>query len=177
MAWTAPMTAVDNTPFYAVEFNTHVRDNLLETAPAKATGEGNLFVSTGTNTISERVPSGAFVAAEQITNQTGYSELFSVGPNVTVETGSAALVILGCNMGNSLTNVSSYMSFTVGLFSASDQRAVGKTSQTVAEIRSSYSNYVWISGLTPGTNTFSARYRVTGGVGSFGNRSLIVLPL
>lgn len=37
MAWTAPMTASANGTLTAAQFNTHVRDNLLETETAKAT--------------------------------------------------------------------------------------------------------------------------------------------
>ena len=34
MAWTAPMTAVSGSVLTAAQWNTNVRDNLLETAPA-----------------------------------------------------------------------------------------------------------------------------------------------
>lgn len=37
MAWTAPLTAALNGTLTAAQFNTHVRDNLLETEAAKAT--------------------------------------------------------------------------------------------------------------------------------------------
>ena len=66
MAWTAPMTAVANAVFTAAQFNTHVRDNLLETAPAKATTTGGYFVATGTNTIVQRVASVASNASSTV---------------------------------------------------------------------------------------------------------------
>ncbi|GII42264.1 hypothetical protein [Planotetraspora phitsanulokensis] len=47
MAWSAPMTAVANSIFTTAAFNQYVRDNLLETAPAKATTGSRLIVTTG----------------------------------------------------------------------------------------------------------------------------------
>lgn len=52
MAWTAPGTAVGNTLLTAAFWNTHVRDNMLETAPAKATQAGQIFHATGPNVIA-----------------------------------------------------------------------------------------------------------------------------
>lgn len=49
------MTAVSGAAFTAAQFNTHVRDNLLETAPAKATTANGLFVATGLHSIEEQV--------------------------------------------------------------------------------------------------------------------------
>jgi hypothetical protein len=34
-----------------------------------------------------------------------------------------------------------------------------------------------VTGLAPGSTTFTAKYRVTAGEGSFGMRSIIVVPL
>src|SRR5690606_12967068 len=44
MAWSAPMTAVSGSVFTAAQFNQFVRDNLNETAPARATTAGAHFV-------------------------------------------------------------------------------------------------------------------------------------
>lgn len=51
MAWTAPRTWTTGEVVTASHMNTHVRDNLLETAPAKATTAGDLFVGTGANAL------------------------------------------------------------------------------------------------------------------------------
>lgn len=178
MAWTAPMTAVDNTPFFAAEFNTHVRDNLLETAPAKANTVGSFFVSVGANEIAERAPATDIVATSEGTPSTTFTDLATPGPSVTLETGTAALVIIGCSLGNDTTNVSTYMSFEAPGYAASGVlRTVGKTSQTAANMRLHASNYIWLDALTAGSNTFTAKYRVTGGVGTFANRTLTVIPL
>ena len=55
MAWSAPMTAVSGSVLTAAQFNTYVRDNLNETAPAKATAAGQIFVSTAANAIAARL--------------------------------------------------------------------------------------------------------------------------
>lgn len=48
------MTAVTNATFAAAEFNTHVRDNLNETAPAKATVTNRLIITNGANAVREQ---------------------------------------------------------------------------------------------------------------------------
>ena len=35
----------------------------------------------------------------------------------------------------------------------------------------------YVTGLTPGSTTFTAKYDVTGGTGTFANRSIVVVPL
>lgn len=52
MAWTAPRTWVTSEVVSATIMNAHVRDNLLETAPAKASAKGDLFAATTANAIS-----------------------------------------------------------------------------------------------------------------------------
>ncbi len=51
MAWTTPKTYT-GVPLTSAEMNTYQRDNLLETAPAKATAADELFESTGANAIA-----------------------------------------------------------------------------------------------------------------------------
>lgn len=52
MAWTAPRTWVTDEIPGASEMNTHVRDNMNETAPAKVTTKGDLTPATGANAIA-----------------------------------------------------------------------------------------------------------------------------
>ncbi len=52
MAWTAPRPWVAAETLTAALLNTHVRDNLLEAAPAKVTTKGDLTVATAANSIS-----------------------------------------------------------------------------------------------------------------------------
>lgn len=52
MAWTAARTWVAGETVSASIMNTHVRDNLLETVPAKATAAGQIPYSTGGSAIA-----------------------------------------------------------------------------------------------------------------------------
>ena len=78
MAWTAPMTAASNATFTAAEFNAHIRDNLLETEPAKATTNDSYFVTTGANAIAQRSPGSDVINTMQTTTSTSYTNLSSV---------------------------------------------------------------------------------------------------
>lgn len=51
MAWTAPRTWTTGELVTAAIMNTHVRDNELETAPAKAAANLELFEATGANAL------------------------------------------------------------------------------------------------------------------------------
>ena len=52
MAWTAPRTWVTAEVVTAALLNTHVRDNLLQTAPALVTTKGDLVGGTAANTLN-----------------------------------------------------------------------------------------------------------------------------
>lgn len=52
MAWTAPRTFVTGEVLTAAIFNTHLRDNLLMTAPALVTTKGDIVAATGANALS-----------------------------------------------------------------------------------------------------------------------------
>ena len=54
MVWSAPATWTVGQVVTAANLNTHLRDNLLETAPAKVTTDGDIVVATGANAL-ERV--------------------------------------------------------------------------------------------------------------------------
>ncbi|CAB4166843.1 hypothetical protein UFOVP848_1, partial [uncultured Caudovirales phage] len=58
MSWTTPRTWTPGEVLTASLLNTHVRDNLLETAAAKATNAGDTFYATAANALS-RLAAGA----------------------------------------------------------------------------------------------------------------------
>lgn len=179
MTWTTPMTAVANTTFTAAQFNTHVRDNLLETAVAKATAAGRIYVSTGANALAERVISQATVATGQNTTSTSYTDLATAGPAVTVTTGARALTFINTEVENSSTSVLSAASVAVSgatTDAASDARWAMEESKTTSLGCRAVSVHLF-DALTPGSNTFTMRYRVSGGTGSFTNRHIVVMAL
>lgn len=179
MAWTAPMTAVASSVFTAAQFNTFVRDNLLETAPAKATTSGSLFVGTGVNTIAERIPAKQRVGTSETTGSTSYTDLATAGPTVTVTTGTDALVLTTCTVADSASGTNTYSSYAISgatTVAATDDRSIFMTTAAANQgMRASVAYFE--DALTPGSNTFTAKYRVISGTGTFGNRMLTVIPL
>ncbi len=64
MAWTNPRTWVAAEIVSASNMNTHVRDNMDETAPAKAANNLELFEATGANALQAlNYPRRVLVAA------------------------------------------------------------------------------------------------------------------
>lgn len=179
MAWTAPMTFTANSVLTAAQLNTHLRDNLMETAPAKATQSGSIFVGTGPNSIAERVLATARVSAAETTSSTSYTNVSTAGPSVTVTTGVQALIFVGCYLQNSSANVGTAMSWEISgatTRAALDLTAISNDGAPANQpIRAS--NHDLMTGLTPGVNTFTAKYRVAAGTGTFGDRIITVIPL
>lgn len=178
MSWTAPMTAVANSVFSAAQFNQYVRDNLNETAPAKATGPGQFFVSTAANAIAARQLSSAVVATSQATTSTTFADLATAGPTVSVSTGPRALVLFATNVSNSLSNSASAASVAV---TGASSIAAGAAWRILTDGLTA-SNILRISGmhlfttLVTGTNTFTMKYTAGSGQATFSDRELVVLP-
>lgn len=179
MAWTAPMTAVANATFTAAQFNTHVRDNLNETAPAKATAVNQFFVATAANAIAARRAENATVATTETTSSTSYTDLATSGPAVTATTGTAAVVVLTADVANSTVNAGGYMSVDVSgatTIAGNDIRALRLVSD-VASNRNRASAMARVT-VTAGSNTFTAKYKTTGsGTATFRDRDILVIPL
>lgn len=177
MAWSAPMTAVSNSVFTASQFNTFIRDNLNETAPAKATTSGAHFAVSGTNEISERISTAAAILTSETTASTSFVNLATVGPEVTVTTGPAALVFVhgSCeNTGSGASRMAYEVSGATSI-AAADNRGISAFG--VAGAGSMATGVALHTDLTPGSNTFTAKYRVSSGTGTFVSRRLIVYPL
>jgi hypothetical protein len=179
MTWTAPMTAVSGAVFTAAQFNTFVRDNLAEQSPAKAASASGYFAVSGTNELEERVAAQDFESARETTTSTTYADLATVGPAVTCTTGSAALVIVACQAGSTtVAAASARMGWEVSgatVLAADDAYCCGKTGGT-SDLYISNSNFTRYDALTPGVNTFTAKYRVSSGTGTFVHRRITVIP-
>lgn len=182
MAWTAPMTAVATQVWTASAFNTHVRDNLNETAPAKATTDGSIFTVTAANSINDAPMLQSTVAASETTTSTTFANLTTVGPSVTVSVNTAATVIFGCQMSNSSVDTTALMS--VGIYDVDTGSELTAPSDTWCQQNDgSPANSVErgmvahrFTGLTSGSYTFQAKYRVGAGTGAFSERYLFVIP-
>lgn len=180
MAWTAPITFVANTGLTAAQLNTYLRDNMNETAPAKATTPGYHFVSTGPNAIAERAWESSFIDTSQGTTSTTFVDLATVGPQVTIETGSKALWFINCFTAAPVANTARRASVEVtgaSSIAASDNTGIlhDVTSVSPNGVRTAACHME--TGLTPGTNTFTMKYRSGGGTVNFVQRELIVIGL
>jgi hypothetical protein len=97
MAWVAPPTFVSGNVLTAALLNI-LSGDLNELAPAKATAAGQIFVSTGANAIIARTPGFDTIATSESTASTSFVNLATVGPTVTVTTGTTALVFVSADM-------------------------------------------------------------------------------
>lgn len=181
MAWTAPMTAIDNAAFTAAQFNTHVRDNLLETAPAKITGHGQVPVTGGANSIVARTPVGDLETSLRTVLATSY-QTGTAPASVTATTGSSAYVILGGGVRVSTDPGSGYLSFRVtgaSTISGDDSRAISLGNTGTAQVTHKSSKVFFLTGLTPGENTFTTVHRKTNMASDVitESRRLSILPL
>jgi hypothetical protein len=175
MAWTAPMTAVAGQVLTAAQWNTHVRDNLLQCPAAQATQASQLFVSGGANSIVARTILSSYNGNNESTTSTSFGDLLTAGPGVNAITGPQALVFISCSAVNmSAEAYISLMSFAVS----------GATSQNAWDavaVGSQYQGFMGsmfiVQNLNPGANVFTAKYRVTGSTGWFAARWLTVIPL
>jgi hypothetical protein len=178
MAWTAPMTAVSGTIWTAAQFNAHIRDNLAETMPGKATAAGRIFTSNGLNSIAERVPSSAQVTTTETTTSTSYTNLSTNGPEVTVTTGRSALVWI---MTRAQHSSNAECRASVAVSSATSISASDNWCWLQAGVTSSNPNRFGVchlfTNLTPGSNVFTMKYRTSSGTATFLHRDLIVIPL
>lgn len=153
MAWTTPRTWVTGEVVTAAYFNTNLRDNL------------NFLVGAA----------GAEVLTSETTTSTTYTDLATVGPAVTVTTGVSALALFSAEMGNSTANatlLSVAVSGATTLAASENYRAVDNTTSGVTGF-----NHKFFTGLTAGSNTFTLKYRVGGGTGTFLIRRVTVIPL
>lgn len=173
------MTAIAGNVFTAAQFNTFVRDNLAETAPAKAATLGGYFVTSDTNQITERTAAQSLVATSETTTSTSYTDLATTGPTVTLTTGSAAIVAIGAQIGPVSTGTNSiWMSYAVSgasTIAESDTNALHQIGLgTTGAFRASQVHL--LTTLTPGSNTFTAKYKVGAGTGTWAARRLVILP-
>lgn len=173
------MTAVANATFTAAQFNLYVRDNLLETSPAKATTAGRIFVTSGVNSIAEREITADTVSTSQTTTSGSYTDLSTLGPQKTVSTGVLALVFWAANTTNNVNLEASLMSVAVSgatSISASDAYALCVRGPLSPQTQSACQFRAFA--LTPGNNTFTCKYRANAGsTATFGERRLTVIAL
>jgi hypothetical protein len=123
----------------------------------------------------------ARVDTSQTSTSTSYTDLATSGPTATATTGTQALVIVGARIQMAALNQTVFMSFAVSgatTVAANDIYAIQAMSpggEFEPGKQMSYASV--ITGLTAGSNTFTAKYKVSGSTGTWLNRQIIVVPL
>jgi hypothetical protein len=154
------MTAVAGAIIASADFNTFVRDNLNATEAAKALNpDGGFFAVTGVN-------------------------LATVGPSVTVQTSTKAIVAFGARIGdNSNTAGTPSTTMSVGVTGATTIAADVSWSAGIIQPTALgrqvaiYTSRWYLFTLTAGSNTFTCKYATSSDSPTFDHRSLHVIPL
>ena len=178
MAWTTPRTWVTSEVVTASIMNTHVRDNFDETGPAVATSAAGFLMSGGTNSVVERPADGSSVTTLQSTTSTSYTDLTTSGPAVTLTTGTRVIVAIVARINNNTLGNVSYMSYAISgatTSSATDNISAHLESDPALQVGTPCNVHIR-TGLTAGSNTFTSKYRVSGGTGNFEDRRITVIP-
>jgi hypothetical protein len=186
----AVATALDRGDFVVAQGSLLVQD-----------GNGNTVIALGKNPATGNYtvqvidpPTGNLVELHSLALQLGtasigtvestssgtYTDLATVGPTVTVTIGNTgkAWVAVNAQMAGTAPNGGS-MSFAVSGASsviASDFNAFFAQMPGSGAFTIQASSLVLLTGLTPGVNTFTAKYRVNAGTASFADRTIIVQP-
>jgi len=120
------------------------------------------------------------ITTQETTTSTSYTDLTTSGPAVTLTTGTKALVIVTARMWNQSADYVAMMSFAVSgatTVSANDDNAAYARRGTDAVINR-FSTATLVTGLTAGSNTFTAKYRADiSGTAAFRERTIFVMNL
>jgi len=177
IAWATPPTFVSGNALTAAQLNI-LSGDLNETAPAKATAEGQLFVATAGNTIAARLSGAAYVATAQSTTSTAYTNLTTIGPQVTVTHGTRVLVLINLQMQNNTIGGRSVAApdLTGANVAAPQDSTDVMLYGAVANFEAQVGGAVLYGALTAGSTTFTLQYKVTSGTGTFTFRRMAVIP-
>ena len=124
---------------------------------------------------------GASVNTNETTSSTTYTDLATTTDTVTVTIGAngLALVFLNCWAGSNTGNAQAWMGFAISgasTVAAADTSATFNQAYTAGGVNGQAAP-ILVTGLTPGSTTFKAKYRTTSGIANFQNRRIAVLPL
>lgn len=138
--------------------NTYVRDNtafLGSTAAAVLAATGSMFTSGAS--FVDLISGGA-------------------GPTVTAVTGAKALVIIQANMTSNVAGDTCSVGYDIS-GATTIPADVGRCLSSSSAAPFQGAAGIVQTGLTAGTNTFTAKYNANAASATFANRGLIIVPL
>lgn len=121
-------------------------------------------------------PQSQTVATSQGTASTTYADLATVGPAQSALTGTTAIITIGCyasNTGANLLRIAVAVS-GASTIAAADGNGTLITGPAAGIAEILFRSFV-ITGLTAGSNTFTMKYSVSAGTGTFVNRDITVV--
>lgn len=204
MAWTAPRTWVTGETVTAALMNAHVRDNFLETSAATVTTAGDIAFADAANSMGSRVAIGAdnthlisngsapvwrevTIATDALTtsnasNSTTFVPLdsgwgFASEVEVTLTTGTRALVLFKARLSNDTVGALTVLSFAISGAStdaAADNHAISYEASNVGD-QAMFGGFDLRTGLTAGSNTFTLEGKVSSGIGTINRPEIAVM--
>ncbi len=120
----------------------------------------------------------AYVSAYEGTSAGSYTDLTTSGPVVTITTGTKALVTISSELNVDASNRGGFVSFAVSgatTLAASDRYSLYfyNTNTLYCQASATY----LVTGLTAGSNTFTAKYKTNGNTVYFTDRTLTVIDM
>lgn len=173
MTWTAPYVPTPDSELTAAQIQTYIFNNLMETAPSKATTASGYFVSTAPNAIAERQMKEASINAQQSTTSTEWAQIGTPGgPVVNVTTGGKALTHIAARAYNNTAGFGALASYEIDGGGGNDNAS---TLHRNDQVRYGISD---LTVLPSGTHTMAMVYRATsGGEAFFAQRHIVTMPL
>lgn len=174
--YAASSELVSSWPATSLDLANQLESRFAAKAPtASPTFTGNIVWSGATLRIGTAV-----VATSQSTSSGTYTDLATVGPAVTLTTGTKALVIVSSALWSSSGTLFACMSFAISgatTQAASDTRSL-QNSGTGTTAAMQASRAFLVTGLTAGSNTFTCKYRTdSSALGVFLNRDITVIDM
>jgi hypothetical protein len=119
------------------------------------------------------------VQTSQTTSSTTYTDLATVGPAVTLTTGTKALVLFSARMSSSNQGPNIRASVAVSgatTIAASDDWWIFFDS-SLAGYGGVFTRAVLFTSLTAGSNTFTLKYSTSSGTATFQNRTIVAINM
>lgn len=180
MAWNAPITWTPNQTVFASTLNEQLRDNMLETMPARVSGANQYLTITVDGLVRPREIKADTVLASETRTSTSFGNLATHGPAVTLTTDSNVIVIISAAQAQETTAwgevITSHEVTGATSVPPNDLFSITINETTSNTIQASH--VMTHDALNPGTHTFTMRYRVgtAGNVGRWTNREILVIP-
>ena len=117
------------------------------------------------------------IATLQTTTSSTYTDLATVGPVVTLTTGTRALVIVTAKIFITGGTANAYASVAVSgasTIAADDENAA---ISSAINLNWRFTSAYIVTGLTAGSNIFTMKYKRSGNTGNFGSRTLSVIDM